>query len=57
MEEAREMYADQWLGFSEVDLVGFLGKAGFVGVQTAVVHREEQAPHFQTLLAVGDKPA
>lgn len=56
MEEAREMYADQWLGFSEVELVGFLGKAGFSGVQTAVVHREEQAPHFQTLLAVGDKP-
>jgi ArsR family transcriptional regulator len=56
MEEAREMYADQWLGFSEVELVGFLDKAGFTGVQTAVVHREEQAPHFQTLLAVGDKP-
>jgi len=57
MEEAREMYADHWLGFSEVELVGFLSKAGFTGVQTAVVHREEQAPHFQTLLCVGDKPA
>lgn len=57
MEEARELYADQWLGFSEVELAGFLKTAGFAGVQTSVVHREEQAPHFQTLMAVGDKPA
>ncbi len=56
MEEARELYADQWLGFSEVELAGFLKTAGFAGVQTSVVHREEQAPHFQTLMAVGDKP-
>lgn len=57
MEEARELYADQWLGFNEVELVGFLNQAGFASVQTSVVHREEQAPHFQTLMAVGDKPA
>lgn len=57
MEEARELYADHWLGFSEVELVGFLCEAGFVGVKSEVVHREEQAPHFQTLLAVGDKLA
>jgi len=57
MEEARELYADQWLGFSEVELVGFLRQAGFVEVQTSVVHREEQAPYFETLMAVGDKPA
>jgi len=57
MEDARELYADQWLGFSEVELVGFLRQAGFVEVQTSVVHREEQAPYFETLMAVGDKPA
>ncbi|MBA3976205.1 MAG: transcriptional regulator [Candidatus Solibacter sp.] len=57
LEEARELYADHWLGFSEVELVGFLRDAGFTKVQSEVVHREEQAPHFQTLLAVGDKPA
>ncbi len=57
MEEAREVYADHWLGFSEVELLGFLKQAGFANVHVDVVHREEQAPHFQTLLAVADKPA
>jgi ArsR family transcriptional regulator len=55
MEEARELYADTWLGFSEVELSGFLKQAGFVNVHVDVVHREEQAPHFQTVLAVADK--
>jgi ArsR family transcriptional regulator len=54
-EEAREMYADLWLGFTEVELAGFLRKAGFKGVETSIVHREVEAPHFETLLAVGDK--
>jgi ubiquinone/menaquinone biosynthesis C-methylase UbiE/DNA-binding transcriptional ArsR family regulator len=54
-EEAREMYADEWLGFSEAELDGALEKAGFCNVATSVVHREAEAPHFQTLLAVGDK--
>lgn len=55
-EEARELYADLWLGFSEVDLEASLHKAGFQNVSTAIVHKEVEAPHFQTLLAVGDKP-
>jgi ubiquinone/menaquinone biosynthesis C-methylase UbiE len=54
-EEARELYADEWLGFSEVELESALEKAGFVNVQTSVVHKETEAPQFQTLLAVGDK--
>ena len=54
-EEARELYADLWLGFSEVELVGFLKQAGFRKVETAVVHREEQAPNLETVLVVGDK--
>jgi ArsR family transcriptional regulator len=54
-EEAREMYADLWLGFSEVDVRRFLARAGFTGVETSVVHREEEAPHFETMLAVGVK--
>jgi ArsR family transcriptional regulator len=29
MEEAREMYADLWLGFTELDLERFLKQAGF----------------------------
>jgi ubiquinone/menaquinone biosynthesis C-methylase UbiE/DNA-binding transcriptional ArsR family regulator len=54
-EEARELYADEWLGFSESDLEAMLEKAGFTHVQTSVVHKEAETPQFQTLLAVGDK--
>jgi ArsR family transcriptional regulator len=54
-EEARELYADEWLGFSESELEAMLEKAGFLQVQTSVVHKEPETPQFQTLLAVGDK--
>jgi ArsR family transcriptional regulator len=54
-EEARELYADLWLGFAEVELHEFLGKAGFRNVETATVHRETEAPFLQTVLAVADK--
>lgn len=56
-EEARELYADLWLGFSEVELDGFLRAAGFEGIEVAPVHREEESPHFETLLAMAQKPA
>jgi ArsR family transcriptional regulator len=55
-EEAREIYADEWLGFSESELETMLQKSGFTRLQTSVVHKEPDAPHFQTLLAVGYKP-
>jgi ubiquinone/menaquinone biosynthesis C-methylase UbiE/biotin operon repressor len=57
LEEAREMYADLWLGFTELELDQYLKRAGFEGVDTALVYREPDAPYFETLLAVGDKPA
>jgi ubiquinone/menaquinone biosynthesis C-methylase UbiE len=53
--EARELYADVWLGFSEVELELMLGKAGFRSIHTAIVHKETEAPFFQTVLATGDK--
>jgi SAM-dependent methyltransferase len=56
-EEARELYADQWLGFSESEIESMLEKAGFVSIQTSVVHKEPETPQFQTLLAVAAKPA
>jgi ubiquinone/menaquinone biosynthesis C-methylase UbiE len=56
-EEAREMYADVWLGFTEVELRSFLKKSGFRNVQTAIVHREAEPPHFATVSAVADKAA
>jgi len=54
-EEAREMYADEWLGFSESELEAMLQKSRFRSVQVTVVHKEPASPHFQTLLAVGEK--
>ena len=49
------MYADTWLGFSEVELRGFLEEAGFAGVESWIVDREKQAPAFETILAIGSK--
>ncbi len=54
-QEARELYADLWLGFTEVELRRLLRKAGFGNLETSVVHRESKAPHFETILAVGTK--
>src|SRR5437773_7456009 len=48
-ERARELYADHWLGFSEVQLHQFLEKGGFREIEVSVVSREEQSPHFQTI--------
>ena len=54
-EQAREMYADTWLGFTEADLHRMLEGAGFSDIEVQVVDREEQPPHFQTLFASGRK--
>jgi ubiquinone/menaquinone biosynthesis C-methylase UbiE len=54
-EEARELYADLWLGFTEVEVQRRLRKAGFQNVRTSIVHRETKTPHFETLLATGNK--
>ena len=56
-EEARDIYADEWLGFSEAELESMLDRAGFQKPYTSVVYKEDKAPHFQTLLAVAHKPA
>ena len=54
-EEAREMYADVWLGFSQLEITDMLRNAGFLAVDVSIVHREEENPHFETILAVGEK--
>jgi ubiquinone/menaquinone biosynthesis C-methylase UbiE len=54
-EQAHELYGDQWLGFAETDLQGWLEEAGFKKIEVTVVAREEQPPHFQTVLATGEK--
>ena len=54
-EQARELYADLWLGFSENALYKMLKQTGFQQVDVSVVSRETVAPNFQTLLAKGIK--
>src|SRR3954453_9076711 len=54
-ERARELYADHWLGFSEVQLHQFLETAGFKNIEVTVVAREKQSPHFETVFATGIK--
>ena len=56
-EAAREMYADVWLGFAPAELSRLLREAGFEGNTVEVVAKEKEGPGFQTLLAVGMKPA
>ena len=54
-EKARDLYADHWLGFSEVQLHQWLESAGFNDVEVTVVSREKESPHFQTVFASGLK--
>jgi ArsR family transcriptional regulator len=54
-EEAREMYADLWLGFTELEIERLIKGAGFKNVETAIVYRENEAPYFETVLGTGDK--
>ena len=57
VEAAREMYADQWLGFSRVEMMEMLEAAGFTAIDVSVVDRDQQPPHFESLMAIADKPA
>src|SRR5438132_7190593 len=54
-EKARELYADRWLGFSEVKLHQLLEAAGFRDIEVSVVSREKQNPQFQTVFATALK--
>jgi len=54
-DKARELYGDHWLGFAESDLHRWLEAAGFKKIEISVVAREEQPPHFQTILASAEK--
>src|ERR1043166_2911679 len=54
-DRARELYGDRWLGFAESDLHRWLEAVGFKKIEISIVSREEQPPHFQTILAAGIK--
>jgi ArsR family transcriptional regulator len=55
-DEARNLYGDRWLGFTESDLDRWLQGAHFQEIEISVVAREEQPPNFQTVLACGTRP-
>jgi ubiquinone/menaquinone biosynthesis C-methylase UbiE len=54
-EQAHELYGDRRLGFAESGLHHWLENAGFKKIEMSVVAREEQPPHFQTILAGAEK--
>ncbi len=54
-EEARDLYADEWLGFTEAELEAMLQKAGFISIEATIVDKESEPLQFQTLLAVATK--
>jgi len=54
-QKAHELYGDRWLGFAESDLDRWLQEAHFKKVQVSIVAKEEQPPHFETVLAEGQR--
>ena len=54
-DQAHQLYGDRWLGFAESELNEWLENAGFKKIEISVVAREEQPPHFETILASGQK--
>jgi len=54
-EKAHDLYGDRWLGFAESDLQRWLEDAGFRKIEISVVAREDQPPHFETVLAGAQK--
>ncbi len=48
-----EHLGDRWPGFNETTLHTWLQDAGFKQIETAQVDREEEPPHFETILATG----
>jgi len=55
VEEARDLYGDVWLGFSQAEMLTKLQRAGFSHVEITVVDRAEEAPHFAALMAIAGK--
>lgn len=50
-DEARELYNDQWLGFSQNQIYRWLKEVGFGQVEVSIVAKEKDEPFFETLLA------
>ncbi len=54
-EQAHQLYGDRWLGLAESDLHHWLEAAGFKRIEISIVAREEEPPHFETILASAQK--
>lgn len=54
-EQAKELYYDVHLGFSEVELYSMMDDAGFKAIDVVIADKEPETPHFQTLLGVARK--
>ncbi|MBV9469102.1 MAG: methyltransferase domain-containing protein, partial [Abitibacteriaceae bacterium] len=54
-EAARELYGDVWSGFSQVELIELLRKAQFQKIESSILDREKEAPHFETIMAIAEK--
>ena len=54
-EKAHELYGDRWLGFAESDLHGGWNRPGSKKSKSASSPARRQPPHFQTVLAAGEK--
>jgi ubiquinone/menaquinone biosynthesis C-methylase UbiE len=52
-DQARELYGDYWLGFSESDLRDWLAEAGLKEIEVQLLTPEPEPPHFQPTLASG----
>jgi ArsR family transcriptional regulator len=50
-DRSQDLYGDRWLGFAESDLQHWLEQAGFKKVEISIVAREDEPPHFETILA------
>ena len=55
-DKAAELFGDRWPGFAEGELHQWLEAAGFGQIEVSVVAREEEEPHFETLLASAVRP-
>ncbi|MDD2676964.1 MAG: metalloregulator ArsR/SmtB family transcription factor [Methylacidiphilaceae bacterium] len=55
-EDARTLYGDYWLGFSENDLEKWLTAAGFVEIRIQPLDADPDPPHLRALLVSALKP-
>lgn len=54
-EQAKELYFDTHLGFSEVEISTILEDTAFKNIEVVVVDKELETPNFQTLLCIASK--